>query len=89
MALWPRGCVSVQDLPNDLFVAIQHASVVLSWLKNLPKEEQPPQWMWHLNAETTAWFDEIEMIREAKYGGQGGSDDEVVMERNDFARDFN
>jgi hypothetical protein len=62
-------------------MALEQAYRITNWQENLGKDEMPPKWMWHLEWELTAWFEEIERLREEKYGGSG-KDEEAPMMRN-------
>lgn len=75
--LWPVGCTSIEEVANDLVMAIQHGYRVLSWFEHLPEDERPPRWMWHLEHELDSWFDQVDQRRKAKYGGS--SDDDGPM----------
>lgn len=80
----PLDVESVEDLPADLALAIDHGFKIISWQENLMEEEMPPRWMWHLDWELETWFEEVETLRKQKYGG--GSDEsleEASMMRND------
>ena len=46
--------------------------MILDWLENLPKEDRPPQWMWHLDEKLIEWFEEVDRKREARFGSNGG-----------------
>lgn len=66
--LLPKGVSSVEDLPADLASALSHAYLILSWQENLPEDEIPPRWMWHLDWELERHFEEVEIARRQKYG---------------------
>lgn len=85
-ALWPRDCVSIEDLPSDLSNAIDHSYRVISWLENYQEEEIPPKWMWHLEWEIEPWFEEVNRARKSQYSSSG--DEESPMEQNELAARF-
>ena len=66
----PEG-FTLQNMPNDLFTAIEQATRVISWQENLTSDECPPRWMWHLDWELETWFEKIKIERERKYGSKG------------------
>jgi len=67
--LWPKGTTS-EDIPASTFSAISHGLMIISWQENLPSEEIPPYWKWHLDWEIEAWFDKVASDRKTKYGIQ-------------------
>lgn len=70
-------------------MAIEHANRVITWQENLLEDEMPPSWMWHLDTELEAWFDDVAAKRKERYGGGGGDDDRDVdgpAMDNEFAR---
>lgn len=81
--MWPRGCESIEDLPGDLSIAIDHAYHVISWMENYTEEELPPSWMWPLDHETRPWFDNVVAARNAKYGNSGDDREIVDMDQNE------
>lgn len=50
--------------------ALDQAVRVCSWQENLPGDEMPPRWMWHLDWKLEEWFKQVESKREQKYGGK-------------------
>jgi len=52
-------------------MAMNHALTVISWHENLPKDEQPPRWIWHSGDLVDKWFRDVEDKRSDKYGGSG------------------
>lgn len=89
--LWPDGSNS-ENVPNDLFVAIEHCTRVLNWQENLFGDEMPPGWMWHLDWEIEAWFEKLKIERERKHNngvsssdyndeGEGMFEENVLFER--------
>lgn len=79
----PRGVSCVEDVPADLAMVIDHGFKILSWQENLQEEEMPPKWMWHLDWELEKWFEEVDVLRKAKYSGQADDREEVPMMVND------
>lgn len=75
----------MEGLPADLASAISHAFLILNWQENLPEDEMPPRWMWHLDWELEQWFEEVDLARKSKYGGadDGGDEESVPMVRNE------
>lgn len=63
-------------------MAIDHAQRILDWQENLASEDMPPQWMWPLDHELIAWFDDVRRRHEARHGAPR---DEVDMTSNDLA----
>lgn len=63
----PEG-LDLNTIPNDLFIAIEHALRILNWQENLTKDECPPRWMWTLDWEIEEWFKKIQIERDRKYG---------------------
>lgn len=70
--MWPEG-KNVETISNDLFLVIEHSLRIISWQENLPSDECPPAWMWHLDWELETWFDKIKKDRENKYGTSSSS----------------
>ena len=81
-SILPVDVASVEDLPADLALALDHGYKILAWQENLQEEEMPPRWMWHLDWELEEWFKEIELIRKSKYGGETDDREEVDMMKN-------
>lgn len=79
----PYGVESIEDVPADLALAIDHGYKILSWQENLTEEEMPPRWMWHLDWELEIHFEELDAIRRAKYGSSSDDREEVPMMKND------
>lgn len=69
------GCERIEEVPADLMLAIEHAHRILTWRENLPNEEMPPAWMWHLERELDLWFKQVEKNREDNRPGGGGGDE--------------
>jgi hypothetical protein len=63
------GCERIEEVPADLMLAIEHAHRILTWRENLPDEEMPPTWMWHIESELDSWFKNVEVQRKNKSGG--------------------
>ncbi len=82
--LWPRDCVTAEDVPSELVRAVQHAFKILDWHEHLPKEEIPPEWMWSVDHELELWFERVEREREANRPG-GGGDTTAEMMTNELA----
>lgn len=73
--LWPEG-LNAESIHNDLFVVIEHALRIISWQENLPSDECPPSWMWHLDWEIEDWFKQLKTKRDNKYGTKTASYDD-------------
>ena len=87
--LWPSNCASIEDIPWDLTIVIEHAYRILQWQENLGKDEMPPKWMWHLEKKLESWFRSVDEKRKERYGvhDKDSSDDEPVM-KNEYAERF-
>lgn len=86
--MWPKG-TNFETAPADLALAINHSILICSWRENLPSDEMPPRWMWHLDWELEKWFKEVSKKRDEKYGTQDSSDDsDNVFEENELFEDF-
>lgn len=59
--------------------------MILSWQENLPEEETPPEWMWSLDHELVAWFEEVKEKRREKYGDPDDERETVPMMGNELA----
>lgn len=61
----------------------------MAWWQ-LPKEDQPPEEIWGLDDELSAWWEDVDARREAKYGGADGGGrepmTEVPLEQNEYAK---
>lgn len=80
--LWPKGCETIEEVPDELLRVIEHAQNVLSWHENLMSEDIPPKWMWHLPDQLDLHFKMVEDKRGKK---DGGSDDGgVPLDRNEL-----
>lgn len=85
--LWPQGVASADEVPFDLMRAIEHASQIIDWQENLPKEDIPPEWMWPFIDELEIWFEEVDNRRKESSGGSSSSGDTTVpMMTNELAR---
>lgn len=87
-SLLPRGLDSIQDIPWDLSLAIDHAIRVCSWQENLIGKEMPPQWMWPFEDELELWFERVDAQRKEKYGGGSDDDETSPMMSNEFSERF-
>ena len=67
---------------------LNHALMILSWQENLPSDEMPPYWMWHLDWEIEDWFRKVQRKRDAKYGTVRDEEVEEEYEENDLFDDF-
>lgn len=77
-SLFPPGIERITDLPFTIHQAILSALNFLSF-GELPKDERPPKSIWLDDKKMTAWWAEVERLREAKYGGGG---DQSKMEKS-------
>ena len=73
--VWPKG-LTAEDVPAELICVINHALLIVSWQENLPSEEIPKYWMWHLDWEVEEWFVEVKRKRDLKYGSTSEEVDE-------------
>lgn len=72
-------------------MAIEHALIVLSWFENLPKEEQPPEYLWEDSEGLEQWWKAVEDKREDGRPTTRGrvdveTDQDSPMAENDYAR---
>ena len=84
--LWPEGKDAV-TIHNEMFVAIEHAHRVLSWQENLPSDEVPANWKWHLDWEIEAHFEKVKIERDRKYNKGGSSSDGGSFDDDDLSQD--
>lgn len=75
------GCPIVESTWEQLTV-INFALNVLSWYENLPKDEQPPRWIWWSEELLDQWFEDV---RENRGGGGKKS---VSRSKYDSAEDM-
>ena len=75
-------------MPLDFVNVLNHALMILSWQENLPSDEMPPYWMWHLDWEIEDWFRKVQRKRDAKYGTVRDEEVEEEYEENDLFDDF-
>jgi len=80
-AILPMDVTSVEDIPADLTLVIDHGYKIISWQENLTEEEMPPRWMWHLDWELEKWFEEIDALRKSKYAVDDRED--TLMDQNE------
>jgi len=80
--VWPDGC-GIEDVPDDLMVAIEQAVRICSWLESFPADEVPPRWMWHLDWKVDDWFKEVDRRRDAKFKGSQSSEHEAAWREMD------
>lgn len=86
--MFPDG-MNMLNMPSDLAACLDHAYRILSWMENLPEDEMPDRWMWHLDWEIDAHFDVVKAKREAKHDlSPGESEEELDWEQNSFASRF-
>lgn len=71
--IFPDG-LTLYNAPNDLFVAFEHAMRILSW-QELPEDESPKPWMWHLDWEIEDWFKKVKLERKRKYDPNASASD--------------
>lgn len=70
-------------MPADLSLAIDHAHRIIMWQENLPQEEMPARWMWHLEWELDEWFENVDQKRKEKYGGDDDREQVDLMKNDD------
>jgi hypothetical protein len=60
---------------------------ILGWYENLPQEDMPPRWMWHLNDDLERHFEKMKAKRSS---GSRDNDDEEwapgATIQNEYAR---
>lgn len=86
-ALFPQNVHSVDDVPADLSMAIEHATRIISWHSDLRHEDIPPMWMMPFDDDLTKWFDAIKAKREADNPDPNG-DTESEMVGNELSSRF-
>lgn len=62
--------------------AIQHAQTVVNWQENLLEEDTPPEWMWPLDFELEAWFDDVKRRRESRSDQRNDDLEEPPLVKN-------
>lgn len=82
--LWPEG-TTVETAPADFVSALNHAIRINQWQENLPSDETPPRWMWHLDWELEDFFLDLDAKRQQKYGS---AEESTAMEENEYASRF-
>lgn len=75
--------MTLYTVPNDLFTAFEHSLRILSW-QELPEDESPPSWMWHLDWEIEDWFIKVKNDRKAKYGISGDDQEYLNPDAEDY-----
>ena len=65
-SVYPEG--DGYTVSSDVFNVVEHSLRILSWQENMPGDEMPPAWMWHLDWEIEEWFKKIKIEREKKFG---------------------
>lgn len=65
--------------------AIEHASQIIDWQENLPKDEMPPPWMWPFQEELEVWFEAVDQKRKDARPDSSG-DETVPMMTNELAK---
>lgn len=75
-SMWPEGCNTVDEVPNDLLSAFSHACYILRASENFMEDEQPPDWVWAFPEELEAHFERIKRERKKKFGGDKGQSDD-------------
>lgn len=77
---------TLETIPFELFLAIQHASTVINWQENMVRKEMPPSWMWPFPDELEIWFEDIETARE---NPNAVDNREIVpLTQNELTKDF-
>jgi hypothetical protein len=60
---------------------------ILGWFENIPSDDMPPRWMWHLTDELEQFFEEL---KERRKSGQPRDDDDDLAPgqtiRNQYAK---
>lgn len=74
----PDGYDGLGDAPHDLVENVGRGLMFLSWLEELPKDEQPPRRIWLDPERLDNHFREVEKARRKKYGLPEQDTDEWV-----------
>ena len=63
---------------------------ILNWMENLPSDEMPDHWKWHLDWEIASHFEKVKEDRDRKYGTNKSSSDSGTeqYEENAYATRF-
>lgn len=77
---------SIEEVPDDLSRAIEHAQKVLNWYGNLAKKEIPPRYMWPFDDLLISWFERVEEERDRERNPGGSADSASDWEQNEYAR---
>jgi len=72
----PKGTSHLVDCPWRFVTALSHAMRILSYFKNLPKDEIPPKNIWLDDEKLTKWFKGIDKARK----GEGAYKHKEVIE---------
>jgi len=72
-AILPSDCEGIDDIHQELVLAIHHAIRIRGVEENLAPDERPPRWMWRFDEPLQAWFEEVERARRDKFGLGGDS----------------
>lgn len=83
--LYPHG--NVLEAGWDLVAAVQAALAVLNWYKNYPKEDVPPEEIWHHEERLEEWFAAVEERRRHPEMQKIPEDDEPG-ERNEYLEEL-
>ncbi len=75
-------------MPAEFTNVLNHALTIISWQENLPSDEMPPYWMWHLDWEIEDWFNTVKRKRDAKYGNTSTEEVEPEWEENSLFDDW-
>ena len=83
----------ISEAPYDIVMAVNSSLTVLSWFENLPKDEQPPRWIWWSGELLDDWFTEVRERRDSRsHGGRKRSSwddgEDVPLSDNDLATEM-
>ena len=67
--------------------AVAEARTVMSWWK-LQTEEQPPPEIWGLDQDLDAWWEDVRVKREAKYGPTDGGSSEPMEQVDQTGNEY-
>lgn len=85
--VWPHD-TDAESVPADFVIVLDHGIRILEWMENLPDDEMPEKWKWHLDWEIESHFENVKEMRKKKYDIKGGAAEAEHMEENALAARF-
>ena len=73
----------METAPADFIDVLNHALTIVNWMENLPSDEMPDKWKWHLDWEIESHFQFVKEQRDKKYGTQNSGDSSEPAESYD------